>query len=106
MTTRPHFVSDARGQSLLEFAIVLPLLLVLVLGVIEVGYALLDQHVLTKLAREGSNLISRDTSLEDAALVMKTMSSAPVNFDIRRILELLRNEVARIGGGHLLGLLD
>lgn len=81
MTTRPPFVSDARGQSIIEFAIVLPLILVLVLGVIEVSYALLDQHVLTKLSREGSNLISRDTSLEDAALVMKTMSSAPVNFN-------------------------
>ena len=44
----------------------MPLVLVLVLGVIEVGYALLDQHVVTKLTREGSNLISRDTSLADA----------------------------------------
>lgn len=81
MTRRLALLSDTRGQSLIEFAIVLPLLLVLVLGVIETGYALLDQHVLTKLAREGSNLISRDTSLEDAVVAMRTMSSAPVNFD-------------------------
>jgi hypothetical protein len=51
-----------------------------VLGVIEVGYALLDQHVVTKLAREGSNLISRDTSLLDARVALATMSSRPVNF--------------------------
>ena len=50
----------------------------LVLGVVEVSYALLDQHVVTKLTREGSNLISRDTSLQDAATAMRSMSSRPV----------------------------
>jgi len=74
---------DERGQSLVEMAIILPLLVVVVLGVVEVSYALLDQHVVTKLTREGSNLISRDTSLPDAAAVLKAMSSAPVNFDTR-----------------------
>jgi hypothetical protein len=72
---------SSRGQSLLEFTLVLPLALLLVLGVVEVGYALLDQHVVTKLAREGANLISRDTTLQDAALAMSTMSSRPVDFD-------------------------
>ena len=53
----------------------------LALGVVEVGYALLDQHVVTKLTREGSNLISRDTTLQDAATAMRSMSSRPVDFD-------------------------
>ncbi len=44
------------------------------------SYALLDQHVVTKLTREGSNLISRDVSLQDAATAMVTMSSPPVRF--------------------------
>jgi TadE-like protein len=68
------------GQSLLEFGLILPFLLVLALGVIEVSYALLDQHVVTKLTREGSNLISRDTSLQDAATVLTSMTTPPVNF--------------------------
>lgn len=72
---------SARGQSLLEFALVLPLALLLVLGVVEVGYALLDQHVVTKLAREGANLISRDSTLQDAATAMRTISSRPVDFN-------------------------
>ncbi len=76
-------LKDTRGQSVVEFAIVLPLLLVVVLGVIEVSYALLDQHVVTKLSREGSNLISRDTSLADAAAAMKSMSGRPVDFSTR-----------------------
>ena len=70
----------ASGQSLLEFAIVVPMVLAVALGVIELGYALLDQHVVTKLAREGSNLISRNTSLGDAAAALRDMSTRPVNF--------------------------
>lgn len=66
---------------MIEFAIVLPLLLVVVLGLIETSYALYDQHVVTRLTREGSNLISRDTTLGDAVNVLKNMSSRPVNFD-------------------------
>jgi Flp pilus assembly protein TadG len=70
----------ARGQSLIEFAFMMPLVILMALGVVEVAYALLDQHVVTKLAREGSNLISRDTSLEAAGTALTTMSTAPVNF--------------------------
>ena len=77
---RARLRSDG-GQSLLELAIVLPLVLVLLLGIIEVGYAMLDQHIVTKLTREGSNLISRDTSIADAVTAMTNMSSRPVNFN-------------------------
>ena len=72
-----------RGQSLIEFTLVLPLVLVTVLGVVEVSYALLDQHIVTKLTREGSNLISRNTALGDAATAMRTMSTRPVDLDKR-----------------------
>jgi len=68
------------GQSLLEFAMILPLVLGLSLGVVEVGYALLDQHVVTKLAREGSNLISRNTTMAATGAVMLSMSTRPVDF--------------------------
>jgi Flp pilus assembly protein TadG len=80
MSTHPRHRGE-RGQSMVEFALILPLMLVVVLGVVEVSYALMDQHVVTKLTREGSNLISRDTSLGDAAAVLKSMASNPVNFD-------------------------
>jgi Flp pilus assembly protein TadG len=72
---------SSSGQSLIEFAIILPLIMALLLGVIEVGYGLLDQHVVTKLAREGSNLISRNTTLTAAGEVMKSMGTRPVNFN-------------------------
>ena len=74
-------LSSSSGQSIVEFALILPLVMVVLLGVIELSYALLDEHVVTKLTREGSNLISRDTSLQDAATAMRSMSTRPVNFD-------------------------
>jgi TadE-like protein len=80
MKTRQRF-HRARGQGLVEFAIVLPVLILICLGVVEVGYLLLDQHVVTKLTREGSNLISRNTTLGDAATAMRKMSSRPVDFN-------------------------
>jgi Flp pilus assembly protein TadG len=82
-----------RGQSLVEFSLVLPLLLLTVLGVVEVSYALLDQHVVTKLSREGSNLISRSTALADAANALKAMSARPVDLDdgSRLIFSVVRN---------------
>lgn len=79
MTKRTFARCD--GQGLVEFAMILPFLLLIMLGVMDVGYALLNQHVVTKLTREGSNLISRDTTLEDAAFILKSMSSRPINFD-------------------------
>ena len=77
----PRRRSSCRGQSLLEFALALPVLLLVVLGVIEVGHLLIDQHVVTRLTREGSNLISRDVSLADAVTALKNMTTPPVDLD-------------------------
>jgi len=74
-----RFARRDRGQSMIEFAVVLPVLLVVVLGLVEVSWALYDQHVLTKMSREGSNLISRDVTLQDAANALKNMAARPVN---------------------------
>ena len=53
MRERLRKLGGSSGQSLVEFAVVLPLVLLIVLGVVEVGFALLDQQVVTKLTREG-----------------------------------------------------
>ncbi len=92
MMQKQSFRSD-RGTSMIEFAIVMPVICVLALGVAEMGWSLLDAHVVTRLAREGSNLISRDTTLADAVAAMRGMNSRPVNFDAgsKVILSVIRN---------------
>jgi hypothetical protein len=82
MSAAPRFsarLRSATGQSLVEMAVVMPFMLLIALGVVEVSYFLLDQHVVTRIAREGSNLISRDVTLEDARNGLKSMSTRPVD---------------------------
>ena len=81
--------------------VVMPLICVLALGVAEMGWALLDAHIVTRLAREGSNLISRDTSLQDAASAMQGMATRPVDFNTgsKVIFSVIRN-VATIGAAN------
>jgi Flp pilus assembly protein TadG len=74
-------LQGVRGQSLMEFALVLPIMLLLTLGVIEVGYALYVGHLLAKLTREGSNLTSRQTYIQDAESALLAGSSAPLNLN-------------------------
>jgi Flp pilus assembly protein TadG len=69
------------GQSLVEFAMVLPLMLLMALGVIEVGYALYVDHLIAKLAREGSNLISRQTYVQDAETAILAGATAPLSLN-------------------------
>ncbi|MFN8009076.1 MAG: TadE family protein [Terriglobia bacterium] len=83
------------GQALVEFAIVLPFLLLLALGVIEFSYAIYAKHVVIKMAREGSNLISRNTSLVDAGTIMTSMANTPVDLNSNHSLMIF--SVIRIG---------
>src|SRR5204862_1807049 len=87
----------------LEFAFMMPLICVLALGVAEFGWALLDAHIVTRLAREGSNLTSRDTSLQDASSALQGMSTRPVDFTAlggsKMILSVIRN-VSTIGAAN------
>lgn len=53
MPFQPH---DEQGQALLEFALVLPILLLLVFGIIEFGIIFFDNLVITQAAREGARV--------------------------------------------------
>lgn len=57
-TVCPHKKQSGRGQSLLEFALALPVLLILFLGLIELALALRAQLVLTNANREAARYAS------------------------------------------------
>ena len=90
-------LANQRGQSLVEFALIMPFILLVALGVIEVSYALLDQHVVTKLSREGSNLISRDVTITDAVTALRTMSTRPVDFTAANRSRIIFTVLRRAG---------
>jgi Flp pilus assembly protein TadG len=53
----------SHGQSLIELAVLLPLLLMLVLGVIDYARAIQFNNILVAMSREGANLASRTSAL-------------------------------------------
>src|SRR5204863_9517453 len=83
------------GQALFEFGVTLPILMALVLGVIEFGYALFQIQLVTSMAREGSNLIARQVTINDAEAALQTMSGL-VRFDANSTLIF---SVVRLGVG-------
>jgi len=49
-----RIIKDQKGGALIEFAIVLPLLVVLAFGIIEFGIILYNQSIITNASREGA----------------------------------------------------
>jgi hypothetical protein len=49
-------LASARGAELIEFALVLPLLLLLVLGIVDFGFLFQRLEVITNAAREGARI--------------------------------------------------
>ena len=49
-------IRSERGAELIEFALTLPLLLLLVLGIIEFGFLFQEYEVVTNASREGARL--------------------------------------------------
>lgn len=63
------------GQSLVEFAMVVPLLLLLVFGIIDFGRLLMNQVTLTNAVREGARIASVGGSSGD--VTSRVESAAP-----------------------------
>lgn len=73
---RPKF--NAHGQSIVEFTLVLPLLLLLLLGVAEMGVALYNYLSLATANREGVRLASRARFTDEATAGLIVSSSGMV----------------------------
>lgn len=62
MLARRSSVSRRRGAAMVETALVLPVFLLLVLGIIEFGRALMVANMVTNAAREGARMAILDGS--------------------------------------------
>jgi Flp pilus assembly protein TadG len=68
MAPAPRNTSRERGTALIEFALVLPLLLVLTVAAVDFGRAFFVKNMLEQSAREGVRLLAV-SSLADSALI-------------------------------------
>jgi uncharacterized protein (UPF0333 family) len=71
---------NLRAQALVEFALLLPLLLVLIIGAMDLGRVFYFKIVLTNAAREGANTLSRYPA-DGAAGYTKTWSAISTEGD-------------------------
>jgi Flp pilus assembly protein TadG len=67
------------GVALGEFAIILPLLLVVLLGVVDLGRLMSGYQTLNDLSREAANLVSRGASMDAAVAAIGISNTGPVD---------------------------
>lgn len=82
--TRRHRDHRRRGGAIVEFAVVLPLLLTILFGIIEYGYVFMVRQSLQHAAREGCRLASLQTSVAPYANVIQRVNDvmAPIGVPI------------------------
>lgn len=73
---------DERGQSLVEFAVVLPILLLLLVGVINVGFWFWSDIGLTSATREAGRLLISSSNDSNAVQDVENRLAANLGSDI------------------------
>jgi hypothetical protein len=74
-------LSDNQGASLIELALLLPILVVLAFGVIDFGRLIHARLVVTNVSREGGSLACRD--LKSPADLISMLQSSATPFDLK-----------------------
>ncbi|HEY3452396.1 MAG TPA: TadE family protein [Myxococcales bacterium] len=94
----PRFrrLTRSRGASALEFALVLPLLLLLVMGILDWGYYFFAEQIVVNAAREGARAGSLATL--DSALAQAEATSVASEYLTRAGLDATRAVVATTVG--------
>jgi len=76
-TSQPY--STPRGAAADEFALILPLLLLLVFGIINYGALMYDQSVITNAAREGARWAAVNASVTSGSGCTNSFSATPAD---------------------------
>jgi Flp pilus assembly protein TadG len=74
VTSVPHRRSRERGAELIEFALVLPLILILLMGIFDFGLAFQRYEIITNAAREGARLASLQAAYTDDEIRNRALS--------------------------------
>ena len=78
-----HRLGDSRGAVAIEFAIMLPMLITILFGIIQYGLILNTRQLMTYAAREAarSYAIGESTEAEAEALAISLLNNASYNYD-------------------------
>lgn len=75
MLRMTSYIKNNRGQALVEFALILPVLMLLIIGVMEFGLIINQYMVVTEAAREGARSAALGGSNATITTVVKTAAS-------------------------------
>jgi Flp pilus assembly protein TadG len=64
----PRMVRDTRGAEIIEFALAFPLLMVVLAGILDMGFLFNNYQTLTNAAREGARMAVVPGSTEEAVI--------------------------------------
>jgi len=81
---------NERGAALVELALLLPILVVLAFGVIDLGRLIHARLVVTNVSREGGSLASRDIQTGNNLITMLQSSAAPFNLQTQGRIYIIR----------------
>jgi Flp pilus assembly pilin Flp len=82
MKIRKFLLKDKDGQTIIEFALLLPILIMVLFGITEFGRAIMVKNVLHTAAREGARLAAVSAvgdSLQVQARVVTVLQAASIN---------------------------
>jgi hypothetical protein len=68
-----------RGAALVEFALVLPVLLIMLLLILELGFFIQSRLIITNVSREGGSIASRELDLDQGILTLLEVSGHPLD---------------------------
>ena len=79
--TRPGRAAagGSRGAAIAEFALILPLLLLMVLGALDFGRLIQTRLILANVSREGGSIASREATLDTTITTMLLSSCRPLS---------------------------
>jgi hypothetical protein len=86
-----------RGASLIELALILPIFLVLLWGVVDFSRAILFNNILINMSREGANLASRTTQSTQFIIDALNHTAVPVDMETHGMLYITRIKGVKVG---------
>ncbi len=92
---KPGHAAKPKGQGLVEFALILPLLILFIFGLFDIGYCVFLDNAISNAAREGAReyIIKANTraAVITHVVAATTLSAGPdLNVDIRPTLDSQR----------------
>ena len=80
LTRRPFAGRNGRrGTALIEFALILPVLIILVLATVDFGRLIQARLIISNVSREGGSLAARQTTVDTSLITVLKESGKPLN---------------------------